>query len=282
MALVALCSLKGSPGVTTTALGLAAGWPAGDAPVVVECDPAGGDLLARFRLDLSPGLVSLAAAARRATDPDLLWQHTQRLPGGLRVVVGPPGAEQARAALEQLTHDGGTTVRSWTDVAGAVVLADCGRVEGNTQVMPVLRTADLVLLLARARSDALAYVAMKREALGQWSRALAFVLVGEGYRDDEVSRELGIEVAARLPADLRGAALLRGVTGRRAAPARTELGKALASLATRMAGRVVKGSERTGVEVTDTELTAPALHFRLPGAQGWPECPASSGNGGVR
>jgi len=61
--LVAMCSLKGSPGVTTAALGLAAGWPSAEQPVVVECDPAGGDLLGRFRLETAPGLMDWSGDA---------------------------------------------------------------------------------------------------------------------------------------------------------------------------------------------------------------------------
>src|SRR5262249_35676958 len=97
--LVAVCSLKGSPGVTTLATALGARWPGRENPIVVEVDPAGGDLMARFRLPDTPGLVSLAAAARGRgqADQDLVTQHTQLLPGGLRVVLGPVGAEQARA-----------------------------------------------------------------------------------------------------------------------------------------------------------------------------------------
>ena len=41
--LIALCSVKGAPGVTTSALALALSWPR---PVVLaELDPAGGDVL---------------------------------------------------------------------------------------------------------------------------------------------------------------------------------------------------------------------------------------------
>src|SRR3982074_1468642 len=46
MALIAIASDKGAPGVTTAALALAAVWPR---PVLLaECDPAGGDLVYRF------------------------------------------------------------------------------------------------------------------------------------------------------------------------------------------------------------------------------------------
>lgn len=97
--LVALCSFKGSPGVTTSALAMAACSPSGVQPIVVECDPAGGDIFARFRLEPVPGLVSLAAAARRSVGPGVLGQHTQasarRVAGGHwagRCRAGPRGA----------------------------------------------------------------------------------------------------------------------------------------------------------------------------------------------
>ncbi len=80
MTLIALFSDKGSPGVTTLALSLAAAWPR---PVTVaECDPAGGDLALRLtdeagrpRLHPDPGLLGLAAAARRSTAPAACRAH---------------------------------------------------------------------------------------------------------------------------------------------------------------------------------------------------------------
>jgi len=43
MALIAIAADKGSPGVTTTSVALAAVWPR---PVLLaECDPSGGDLV---------------------------------------------------------------------------------------------------------------------------------------------------------------------------------------------------------------------------------------------
>src|SRR3954469_9876747 len=101
--LIVLSSLKGSPGVTTFTVALAANWPVALRRLVVECDPAGGDLAQRFGLAASPGLLSLAAAARRPVDADVAWSHAQPLPGGVQVVTGPPGGHQARAALLTLT-----------------------------------------------------------------------------------------------------------------------------------------------------------------------------------
>ncbi len=238
MTLVALCSLKGSPGVTTASVGLAAGWPSSEPRVVVECDPAGGDLLGRYRLETAPGLVSLAAAARHRGEPGLVWQHTQRLPGRLPVVVGPTGADQARAALAQLTQSGTRVLRRAANRAGTVVIADCGRIDPESPALSVIREADVMLLLARAHDDALAHVATQWHTVARWSRSPHFLLVGEGYSTDEVVRTLDINVMGRIPEDPAGAAALGGRPGRRSAPARSSLGRAMVRIAKLAASRV--------------------------------------------
>lgn len=237
MTLVALCSLKGAPGVTTAALGLASGWPKRQLPVLVECDPAGGDLLARFRLNMAPGLVTLAAAARRETQRGLLWQHTQRLPGGLNVVAAPAGAEQVCAALGQITGAGVPVLRGVSERPGTVVVADCGRVGPDSMALDIMRDADLTLVLVQARDDALSHLAVSLDAVARWSRSACFVLVGDGYPTGEVVRTLGIEVLGRLPDDRIGAAALCGHSRRRTEPARSPLGRTLARLAAAAASR---------------------------------------------
>jgi hypothetical protein len=236
--LIAVCSLKGSPGVSTAALGLAACWPAGEQPVLVECDPAGGDLLARFGLETFPGLVSLAAAVRRGVEPGLVWQHTQRLSGGLPVVVGPAGADQARAALAQLTAAGdGGVLRRAADRAGTAVIADCGRVSGDGAVLDVLRAADVTLVLSRVHDDALAHLAAGLSTAPAWLREAAVVLVGDGFATQEVVDVLGVEVVGRLPEDARGAGQLGGSAARKAAVARSPLTRALGPLSVATAER---------------------------------------------
>ncbi|RLK61913.1 chromosome partitioning protein [Actinokineospora cianjurensis] len=228
--LVVVCSVKGSPGATTLSVALGARWTGPEEPVVVEADPGGGDLLARWRLEENPGLKSLAAAARRDSDPGLLAQHTQVLPGGLRVVAGPVGAEQARSALAVLAGGSSSVVRAAAEVAGQVVICDVGRIDAQSPALPLLRTAEVTVLLARARDDELAHVAQKLDTVAKWTPHPALVLVGEGYPTREVERELGVDVLARLPHDPRGAAVLGGQPGRRS-PSRSALGKAAASLA---------------------------------------------------
>lgn len=237
--LVAVCSLKGSPGVTTLAIALAARWPGGARRVLVECDPSGGDVAARFSLAASPGLVSLAAAMRRGSDPALLWRHTQRLPGGLAVISAHPGADQTHVALTALVSDTAPGEESVIVQAardpGVVVIADCGRADSTSPALPLIRAAEVMLLVSRTHADDLAHLVTRLETVGRWSARPALVLTGDGYGTADITRELGVPALARIPEDRRGAAVLCGRPGGRRGPARSPLGRAAAGLAVALA-----------------------------------------------
>jgi hypothetical protein len=217
--------------VTTLAVALGARWPAQENPIVVEADPAGGGLMARFRLPDSPGLVSLAAAARRSTDATVLFQHAQPLPGGLRAVLGPVGTEQSRAVLSALTNSGASVLRRAADLPDTIVIADCGRVDPDSPALPIIRAADAMLLVARPRDDELAHVSVKLQTAQRWSRKPCFMLIGDGYPTREVSHVLGIPVMGRVPHDERGAALLGGRRAGLRGSERSALGRAAARIA---------------------------------------------------
>jgi hypothetical protein len=214
--LIALASVKGSPGVTTFALALAASWPADVRRVVVECDPAGGDLAQRFGLATSPGLLSLAAAARQPVEPDVVWNHTQPLPGSIQVMPGPPGGQQARAALSTLTSP--TSPLYGTARQPAVAMfADCGRLDPGSPAEAVIRHADVLLLISGTYSDELAHLATRVHELGHTAARACLVLAGHGHPTHAVERDLRIPVMARIPDDPSAAARYTGraVTGRR-------------------------------------------------------------------
>ncbi|MFI7679535.1 chromosome partitioning protein [Actinophytocola sp. NPDC049390] len=231
---IAIGSVKGSPGVTTLAVALGACWPAPGHPVIVECDPSGGSLAARFGLRTAPGLVSLTAAARQDPDLALLWAHTQPLPGGLPVVVAPPGGDYTRAALATLLdarRQAVPVLRGATARPGAVVIADCGRLDAGSPGVTIAREADRLLLLARPRPDELSHLAAALSMVDLWAMHPSLVLAGTGYPPAEVTRALGVQVLATIPDDESGAAALTGMPGRRRDPARSGLGRAAHSLA---------------------------------------------------
>jgi MinD-like ATPase involved in chromosome partitioning or flagellar assembly len=156
--LVALASAKGSPGVTTTVAALGSVW-SGDV-VVVDLDPAGGDLALRFRapqeqpLDPERGLLSLAAAARRGLDVGDIAAHVQTTDGGLDLLVGVSNPEQV-TGIGPVWPTIATGLR---DLPGVDVLADCGRVVPGTPVLPVLTAADAVVLCVRPSVESYAHL----------------------------------------------------------------------------------------------------------------------------
>jgi hypothetical protein len=150
MALIAVAADKGAPGVTTACVALAAVWPR---PVLLaECDPAGGDLVyrlpaaARGPLDPGRGLLSLAVAARRGIGPDQVLEHTQKVSGGIDVLVGVVTAEQG-SGLEPLWGPVGAALARLPD---SDVIADCGRIGVDGPHYDLLAYASSVVLITRA------------------------------------------------------------------------------------------------------------------------------------
>ena len=230
MSLLAIASAKASPGVTTLGLGLALAWPAHRDVVLAELDPAGGDVAAWFALPAEPGLAGLAAASRRGLGAATLLEHCQRLPGGLPVLVGPPGADQARRAVAMVATALGKGLGGPDSID---VIADCGRLDSESPAIELVREASIVLLVSRPDVASLSHVAALAAAIRHREEdRVDLVLVGDGpYPPAEVSHAVGAEVVAVLPHDPDGAIALggRGV-GTRAAR-RLPLLRATADLA---------------------------------------------------
>jgi hypothetical protein len=231
MALVAVASDKGAPGVTTASVVLAAVWPR---PVLLaECDPAGGDLRYRFpaadggRLDPGRGLLSLAVAARRGLRPGQVWEHTQALRGGLAVLVGVSTAEQG-AGLDPLWGPVGAAL---AQLPQADVIADCGRVGVDGPPHDLLAQAAAIVLLTRddlgevvrlrERVPALAAALDRRDRI---SSTIGVVVIADHKRFHAALAEVGealgrgkglISVAGGLVHDPRAARQLRGEWGGR-------------------------------------------------------------------
>lgn len=275
--LVAVISLKGSPGVTTFSVALAARWPAPARSLLVEADPSGGDVATRFSLTSTPGLLSLAAAARRSTDSSLVWQHAQTLPGGLPVVTAPPDADRARAALSALAPDasaGTGILRGAADARDTAVVVDCGRIDPGSPAMPIVGSADVMVLLTRAHADDLAHLVRRLTTVGRWSPRPTLLLVGDGYSTSDVARELGVPPLGRIPEDPRGAAVLCGRHagsrwGRRG-PGHSALGRIASKVAQALAEPAPTGSP--GPVVSDSRPGVAVLR-PVPGV---PDSPVSA------
>ncbi|MEV4468843.1 hypothetical protein [Nonomuraea sp. NPDC049504] len=217
MGLIVLAADKGAPGVTTAATALAAVWPR---PVLLaECDPAGGDLAYRLPaadggvLNPAKGLLTLGATARRGLEAAQIQQHTQKIVGGLDVLVGLGHGEQAAG----LTWLWGPLGRALAAIPGADVIADCGRLGAHPQLGDLIAEAEQVVLLTRATLD---HVAHLRERL-QITKAHGVVVIADphNYRGsiEDVRRIVGntVQYVHGLAHDPKGAELLRGQWGGR-------------------------------------------------------------------
>lgn len=218
MNVIALASVKGSPGVTTATLALAATWPG--RVLLVEADPAGGDVLAgygRGALPPGPGLLELATAARRALTPGDVLAHSIPLDtdGRLRLVAGTSGP----GPLATVTPSLPAITAALRDLAagpdGWDVLVDAGRLDVSGAPWPLLAGGDLVVLVARPSLRQVrhlrAHLPAVREHLDRDGAGprLGLLLVGDTpYDAGEVAGAVGLPVLAVLADDPAAAAVL--------------------------------------------------------------------------
>ena len=214
MTVIAMFSDKGSPGVTTLALALAASWPR--AVTIAECDPAGGDLALRLtdaggrpRLPADSGLLALAGAVRRTATPDP-DDHAYALAGwpNIAVLTGLTTPEQG-AGIGEL----------WPAITAALtapgrgdVIADLGRLHPGSPAHSVAAAADV--LLGVARGDAVGVLRLRdrlRHLLEvvpeneRGPRRVAVVLVVDDRHGAEaVSSMRAVLAQAQIPATVIG------------------------------------------------------------------------------
>ncbi|HEY2793812.1 MAG TPA: ParA family protein [Micromonosporaceae bacterium] len=220
MALIALASAKGSPGVTTTALAMTLTWTS--SVVLAECDPAGGSILPGFlrgQLGTDRGLMPLAAAELRSERLAVdFWRHLVDFdPPGQQRLLLPGIAEPAQAGSlapiwgRLATFFSGLEVRHRYDV-----LADCGRLTTVHPPTAILHSADAVLLTIRPELPSISAAAAALRTLrtsltdhGTGTEGLGLILVGEGtYSGAEIGKQLGVPVVAQMPTDERSARAL--------------------------------------------------------------------------
>ena len=269
----AFASVKASPGVTTLLQALALSWPGDRAVLVVEADPAGGDLAARLELPAVPGLVSLAAAGRRGLSGAVVLEHAQDVSERAGLLVGPPSSRQARAALDLL---GERLVSAMDDVAGMDILIDCGRLDAASSAAALARAAELVVLVARPTVAEVAHLAPRVEEMRGDGCRVVLVLVGEPgpgsrhlYPADEVAASVGVPVLATVADDPRTAAVLAGHRRGERVLARSELLRSARQLAASLIAATAAKPHADGElgELAPIRVTASTL--------------ASSGNGGT-
>ena len=264
MTLVPVLSLSGAPGVTTLACLVASTWPDQGSALVVECDPSGGDLAARFGLTASVGWRSLAAAVRRTGPTTPLDPHLQGLPGGLPVLIcaeegTPLAADGPEAQVVRAGPD--------DDLGDGVVVVDLGRApRGLTDIGSWLEAGDLSILVVRDdAADALRVRERATELLDRTDGRLGLVVVGGStFRCQELAEFSGIAALGDVAFDPESAAVASGASG---AGRRLERSRLLASarrVGERVAVRTREGA-LPGHLIDGTDHHAPHERVTLPG-----------------
>ncbi|GIH10054.1 hypothetical protein Rhe02_81210 [Rhizocola hellebori] len=197
--IIAVASHK-SGGATTTAAALALSWP-GEPAVLVEADPAGGDMSGWHAVPDVPGLVTLASACRAGVGVELS-AHSAHLPLGLEVVPAPAGRPQASASIGLLA-DADTGM--WAKARPVVV--DVGRLEPGSPALPLAAAADVLLVVCRVDVLSLLRASLAEQAFP----SAALVLIGQSIHDThELETQLTLTVAAQLPLDRHAAEVIAG------------------------------------------------------------------------
>lgn len=271
MTIVSFASLKGAPGVTTLSCLVAAAWPPGRRVVVLEADPCGGDLAARFRLSKKRGWSSFTAAARRLEGVEPLESHLQRLPGGVEVVVGAgirDPREEASAVHSALSSLELSDPRSRCDL-----IVDLGRLlPGEESAARWLDQSTLVVLLVHR--DAASILQARERAAAIRSRSnsrVGIVIVGSGpFGRQEVQEFIGLPVLEEVPHDPNAGQLAGGLPGGR--------GRLVRSALMRSAQRIADLASDDG---TPQEMHSLAVRPRQEAAQSSPcDDPATQKSGG--
>ncbi len=249
--LIVTGSVKGSPGATTFALGVAARWPTQEPVVLVEADPAGGDLAKRFGHYPEPGLAALATAGRRGGEVPVV---AQRLSLGVDVVFAPAG-EEAAETVAMLVNESLGLVQSCA--RSQVLIVDVGRLDRASPTMPLLGLADAVVLVTRLSVEAVDALDLRMPTLanaaGGYDRLRLAVVGDSPLGTDRIltGPAAAVPVLARVPDDVRGADVLAG---------RRRAGRGWTRLPLLRAARGAALALRPGVQPVPDVLAASTEH----------------------
>ena len=178
MSIIAVGSVKASPGVTTLSVGLAMSWApvAGRGAVLIEADADGGVLAARFGLAPAPSLIELSATARHELTTDRIQTSCQLLAGTLPTLVAPGCGETTTAVLTPLARRLGEGLGHLGEIDAVV---DVGRVRVGSPAGDLVKRCDLLLLVARPRFDQLVPLVHQARRVVAQNIPTALVCVGD-------------------------------------------------------------------------------------------------------
>lgn len=198
LSVVAVTQLRGGPGGTTFALGLAAAAAEHGRSWLVEADPAGGVLVGRcesLRGDRSLVDVAFPGPSAPTGVLELVSAAAQPL-GHASVVIAPEQPAQAFECVARPRHRWPAQLRQ---LPGRVVV-DCGRLFPGSPALEVIRHADAVVVVA-APDGGEVYRFVQWAADGREVDAPLLVTVGPGrFGARAVARDVGGAYIGAIPA----------------------------------------------------------------------------------
>ena len=213
--ILTLSSISGAPGTTSWALLLSAAWPSGNTPerVVLEADPDGGVLGARYDLGVHPGAVSLVAACGR-DNKIALADHGRQIQDKLWVVPGPELAETAQPVWAR----GADTVATALVADDRVWIVDLGRLGPNSPGNPFADLASMNILVAHVGNESLVQIPSRIKRLALSGGTTGLILVGKtGHTNPDLTSFSGADRVWEVPDPIDLPALVaKTIGGRRA------------------------------------------------------------------
>ncbi|MGO0577128.1 hypothetical protein [Ornithinimicrobium panacihumi] len=215
MAVIALTSASGSPGVTTTALGLALS--RSRPTLLVDADPTGGSayLAGYLRGQVTPpdALIDLYMAFTQGRLREVLPQVLVPIPDSKVSLIPGMRSHVQAAALKPLWDPLLSALKALAGT-GQDVIVDLGRLGLTGSASQIARGADLTLLVVRSDLVALAgarswasTIASEAEEVGAGSTT-GLLVVGPGrpYAAKEIPQVLGLPLIASVEWDPKAAA----------------------------------------------------------------------------
>ena len=178
MSVIAVGSVKASPGVTSLSVGLGLSWESttGRRAILVEADGDGGVLAARFGLDSTPSLIELSRLTRHGLTLDALQDSCQLLVGQLPALIAPGCGEAATLVLAPLARRLVDGLGRFDDIDTVV---DVGRVRPHSPAVELIKHCDLLVLVAQPQFDQLVPLVHQARSVIDRDIPTALVCVGD-------------------------------------------------------------------------------------------------------
>lgn len=199
--IVTVCSVRGSPGATSWSLLFAAAWPARIASerAVLEADPSGGVLGARYGWGVDPGAVSLVASLRRREGRVFaIGEHGRQIEARTWVVPGPESGDRVRSVWSASASE----VAARMEVDARVWIIDAGRVEATNPSLGFVDRTALTVVVGGGRPEDVVQLPERVQALRDLGSAVAVLVTSScSYSTNELREFTGAHTVWIAPTD---------------------------------------------------------------------------------